>query len=141
MEPAKISLQTGEKIAQTSSKLLDRRSRGNILFRIVGDNLHGCAKVAASWDGTVEAITHRVHVDHQSRAYFDLPCSIPVAQAHCPPFADSPWDGIILVATIHGGTDARDVGVLFEAWRPLIAILALPSVLSRKERNSHPEFK
>ena len=74
-------------------------------FRIVGDNSHGWAEAAASWGGTVEAITHRVHGNHQFRAYFDIPRSIPVAQAHCPPFADSPWDGILL-ATIHGGADA-----------------------------------
>ena len=89
-EPAKISLQTGEEIAQASSKLLDQRSRGNILFRIVGDNSHGWAELSASRGGTVEAITHRVQGNHQIRAYFDLPCSIPVAQAHCPPFAHSP---------------------------------------------------
>ena len=119
---------------------MDQRSRGNILFRIVGDNLHGWAEAAGSWGRTVEAITHMVQYNHQFRAYFDLPCSISVAQAHCPPFADSPWDGILLAA-IHGGADARDVGALFEAWQPLTAILALPSVLSRKERNSHTGFK
>ena len=59
-EPAKVCLQTGEEIAQIKSKRLDRRSRRNILFRIVGNNLHGWSESAEFWGGTVEVITHRV---------------------------------------------------------------------------------
>ena len=64
VEPVKVSLQTGEKIVQTSSKLLDQRSKCNILFRIVGDNSHGWAEAAGLLDGTIEAITHRVPGNH-----------------------------------------------------------------------------
>ena len=40
-----------------------------------------------------------------------------------------------MLATIQDQYDASDVRALFEAWQPLIAILALPSCLTRKERH------
>ena len=139
-ELTKESLQTGGEIVQTSSKPLSQGGRSSIVFRVVGDKSHGWAEAAALWGGTVELITHRSQDNSRIRAYFDLPCSIPVATAYRPPFPDSSWTGILL-ATILGENDARDVGALFEAWQPLIAILALPFSLSRNERSSYSGFK
>ena len=49
--PTRNSLQTGEKVVQNSSKLLSRRGRGNICFRVYGDNATGWAEAAALWGG------------------------------------------------------------------------------------------
>ena len=136
------SLRTGEKIVKISSrsKPLSRSGRDNIKFRVVGDRSHGWAEAAVSWGGTVEVITHKAQDNHRIRSSFNLPRSIPVSKAQLPPFADSNWNGVLL-ATIQDDGDAEDVRALFEAWQPLIVIIALPSNLSRKKRSIYSSFK
>ena len=45
------------------------------------------------------------------------------------------WDGICL-GTIRVSEDTADDGDLFKNWSPLIAIIALPSTILRKERKA-----
>ena len=92
------------------------------------------------WGGTVEAVVHTQQSNHQIKELFNLPRSISVVTAQSTLPSRTPWDGIFL-STIHGERDAQDAGVLFEKWQPVIAILALPSSLSRKERNLLSGFK
>ena len=74
-------LQTGEKIVNTSSKLLNRYGREDVYFRIVGDCSFGWGEAAVSWGGEVEAIIHRQHNNHNLYDLFKLPKSTSVAQA------------------------------------------------------------
>ena len=137
--PAKVSLHTGEKLANVNSKSLSRGGRSSIIFRVIGDDSFGWAEAAALWGGDVDVIVHRQLSNHQINEQFNLPCSVPVALAPVPPLANSRWNGILLI-TIRGENDAQDAGSLFERWQPLIAILALPSTLSRSKRNAYSSF-
>ena len=132
--PAKVKLQTGEKLAYYSNTTLDRRGMGSVSFRIVGDSSHGWAEAAESWGGTVDAIVHSTQANHQFNKTFNLPKSIPVSKAHCLSPTDSRWNGVML-CTILSEDDARRAAALFEAWQPLIAILALPFSLPRRVRS------
>lgn len=134
--PAEGNLQIGEKVFNTGCKSLSRGGRNSVMFRVVGDDSFGWAEAAALWGGTVEAVIHRQQPNHRINEPFYLPRSISVAAACSLSPADSPWDGILLV-TIRGEDDALDAGKLFEVWQPLIAILALPSSLSRSKRSTY----
>jgi hypothetical protein len=87
----------------------------------------------------VDVIVHWQLSNHQINEQFNLPCSVPVALAPVPPLANSHWNGILLI-TIRGENNAQDAGMLFERWQPLIAIIALPSTLSRFKRNTYSSF-
>ena len=133
-EPTKAILQTGENIVYKSSKTLDQRGRTSVLFRVVGENSSGWAEVAALWGGTTEIITRRHKINHHNCGRFKIPRSISHANAFSMGPVDPPWDGIFL-ATVWGAEYAADVRALFKNWQPLIAILALPTSLSRKGLN------
>jgi len=83
--PAKVSLHTGEKLANVNSKSLSRGGRSSIIFQVIGDNSFGWAEAAALWGGDVDVIVHRQLSNHQINEQFNLPCSVPVALAPVPP--------------------------------------------------------
>ena len=86
------------------------------------------------WGGTTEIITHKHESNHHNCGRLKLPRSISHANAFSMGPVDPPWDGIFL-AIVWGAEDAADVEELFKNRQPLIAILALPTSLSRKGLN------
>lgn len=133
--PTLDGLQTGEKVIVTSSKLLSRSGREDIKFRVVGDRSFGWGEAAVAWGGEVEAITHRQKDNHNLHHLFKLPKSTSVAKALSSLPTAECWNGIML-CTIASLLDADDGAQLFRHWQPLIAIVAVPSSLSRKCREA-----
>ena len=130
-----VRLQTGERIANISSKHLGREGRGNIKFRIVGDHSSAWAEAASLWGGTVDCIVHSRAANHFFNSALHLPSSVTEACARGPPFVgDSDWDGILL-ATLSSEEEAHLAGRLFHLWRPLIAIYAPTPGLPRKTKS------
>ena len=134
-------MQTGEKVALTSSRTLSRSGRQEVSFRIVGDHSFGWSEAASVWGGHIDQIVHRQQPNHKICQLFKLPRSISVAQAlSSPPPAGTQWNGIML-ATISSDQDSSDVFQLFSNWQPLIAIIAVPSTASRKQRSLWLQFQ
>ena len=102
---------------------------------MVRDNSFGLAEAAALWHGNIEMVIHRHKSNHCNCEHFNLPRSISYAEAYSLTPIDSSWDGIFL-GTIRDPEDAADGGDLFKNWQPLIAILALTSTISHKERKA-----
>ena len=88
------------------------------------------------WGGQVEAIIHRQKDNHKINKLFKLPCSISFQKAvttttHPQEF----WTGIMM-GTILTEAESSDFKTLFELWKPLIAIVAVPSLIPAKTRRS-----
>ena len=138
--PTRCLLETGERIAVTSSLYLSRGGRKDIEFRVVGDLSCGWAEAVASWGGKLDMIVHRQESNHLVAAAFTvLPLSLPASQVLASSSTGPSFHGILL-ATIRGGIDAQLVETCFLRWQPLITIVALPASSSRKERTQWTRF-
>ncbi|KAL7534634.1 LOW QUALITY PROTEIN: hypothetical protein ACHAXR_008891, partial [Thalassiosira sp. AJA248-18] len=126
----KLTLQTGEFIVKTSSKVPSRCGRSDVLVRVFGDSSFGWAEATTSWGGTLEAFITSRACNKSIRNKFKLPTTLSYAGSQNLSPAGQDWDGIFC-ATIREDSDARKAKALFQTWRPLIAIFALPSCLSR----------
>ena len=100
----------------------------------MGDDSFAWSEAAAAWGGSIEVIVHRHRSNHRLRGMFKLPASVSAASVLSSSLSTgNVWGGVML-ATIRDQDTATDAGALFEAWRPRIAILALPTELSRRKR-------
>ena len=109
-------------------------------FRVVGDCSFGWVEAVASWGGRLDTIVHRKEDNHPiSEAFNDLPPSISASQVLASTPAGISFDGVLL-ATICDKDDALCVEACFLQWQPLIAIIVLPSLSSRKERALWTQF-
>ncbi len=127
-------LHTGELVAQIESRMVGQRGRGNIRFRVVGDNSLGWAEAASQWGGCVDCIVHFRLNNHLFNSTLRLPSSISLTSVRQSPLVEpSDWDGVML-STIRSEREALGVGELFHLWQPLIAILSFPPRLPRKEK-------
>jgi len=100
----------------------------------VGDDSFVWSETAPAWGGSIEVIVHRHRSNHRLRGMFKLPASVSAASVLSSPLSTgNVWGGVML-ATIRDQDMATDAGALFEACCPWIAILALPTELSRRKR-------
>ena len=138
------TLQTGELIVKTCSKVPSRSGRSGVKVRVFGDSSFGWAEATTSWGATPEAFITNHQCTKSIRSRFKLPIALsydsalglsPAGQpSEGTPYAitSQTWDGI-LCATIRGDDDSTKAKVLFKMWQPLIAIFALPSCLARSK--------
>ena len=130
-ESCQGQLQLGEGRVVESSQPRAGRDRSRVRVRVVGDCAFGWAEAANSWGATVEVLVH-INVDnHTVRNSFALPKYYwrDTAIQLC---GRSAFDGVYFT-TVLDSEQATMSGNLFNLWQPMVAIIALPSNLSRTQ--------
>ena len=123
------NLQVGNgRVAESRGPRAGRDTR-LICVRVVGDCAFGWAEAANTSGVTVEVIVHLIVNNHMVSIFFALPKSCRCATA-IRLFWLSGFGGMNFTTVLDSEQTAMS-GKLFNLWQPLVAILALPSNLSR----------